>query len=179
MFFGSWLATFVGSEVPSLVLATVLVFYSFLGLMRVPITVSKDHGRVLSIGMGTCNGILTGVTGSSAVPGVFYLQSICQSRDMLIQAMGILFSLSAIALTATLYWRGFITLEIGFLSVLSLCPAFVGMALGTAVRKRMPSSVFLHVFYFAIFALGCYIFYKNLNVFFNEDFLCLRFELLC
>jgi hypothetical protein len=132
--------------------------------MRVPITISKDHGRVVSIGMGICNGILTGVTGSSAVPGVFYLQSIFQSRDMLIQAMGILFSLSSIALAATLYWRGFLTLEIGLLSVLSLFPAFVGMALGSAVRKKIPSSVFLHLFYFALFSLGSYILYSNLNV---------------
>ncbi|WP_283164887.1 sulfite exporter TauE/SafE family protein [Marinobacter sp. M3C] len=164
VFLGSWMSTFVDSEVPSLILATVLLFYSFLGLMRVPITISKDHGRVVSIGMGICNGILTGVTGSSAVPGVFYLQSIFQSRDMLIQAMGILFSLSSIALAATLYWRGFLTLEIGLLSVLSLFPAFVGMALGSAVRKKIPSSVFLHLFYFALFSLGSYILYSNLNV---------------
>ena len=47
---------------------------------------------------GSVNGILTGMTGSFVVPGVFYLQSIGLHRDALIQSMGILFTTSTLAL---------------------------------------------------------------------------------
>ena len=52
--------------------------------------------------MGGVNGILTGLTGTFVVPGVPYLQALGLDRMALVQAMGILFTVSTIALAVSL-----------------------------------------------------------------------------
>ncbi len=52
--------------------------------------------------MGAANGIFTGMTGALSMPGVLYLQALGLSRDMLVQAMGILFLLSNVGLAIAL-----------------------------------------------------------------------------
>ena len=51
---------------------------------------------------GAINGVLTGLTGSLFLPGVMYLHAIGLSRDQLVQAMGLLFALSTLALGISL-----------------------------------------------------------------------------
>ncbi|MBZ0331370.1 sulfite exporter TauE/SafE family protein [Halomonas sp. ANAO-440] len=157
VFLGSWVSTSIGGDIPSIILGAVLVAYAVSGLFKLRINLREAHEPIAGITAGTCNGILTGITGSSAVPGVFYLQSIGLNRDQLIQSMGILFSLSAITLAMTLYWRGYLNFNLGILSILSLIPAFFGMAVGSAIRKRMPAAAFLPVFFISLLLLGVYI----------------------
>ena len=52
--------------------------------------------------IGGINGVLTGMTGSFVVPGVLYLQALALPRDAFIQAMGILFTISTVALAVSL-----------------------------------------------------------------------------
>src|SRR5690606_24770348 len=79
---------------------------------------------------GAANGVLTGMTGSFVVPGVIYLQAIGLSRDMLVQAMGILFTLSTLALAAALGGNDLLGRDLGIMSVVALAPALAGMAIG-------------------------------------------------
>jgi len=79
------------------------------------------------------------------------------SRDMLIQAMGMLFTASTLALAAALQGSAFLTLELGALSAAALLPALAGMALGQRLRKRLPEQLFRRVFFAALLILGAYI----------------------
>ena len=84
---------------------------------------------------GLVNGVLTGMTGSFVVPGVMYLQALGLSRDALIQAMGMLFTVSTLALGFALQANDLLRMEHGALSTMALAPAVAGMVIGQRIRK--------------------------------------------
>ena len=99
--------------------------------------------------IGVVNGTLTGMTGSS-VPGVMYLQALGLPRAALVQAMGILFTLSTAALAHSLQGQRLINVEVAGLSALALVPAMAGMGFGQAVRRYLSEAHFRRVFFAAL-----------------------------
>jgi uncharacterized membrane protein YfcA len=97
------------------------------------------------------------MTGSSVVPGVMYLQAIGLPRDVLIQAMGMLFAASALALAAALQQANFLTVEHGILSSAALLPAIAGMIGGRWIRKGISERQFRTLFFLSLLLLGAYI----------------------
>jgi uncharacterized membrane protein YfcA len=97
------------------------------------------------------------MTGSFVVPGVLYLQAIGLPRDMLIQAMGMLFTASTAALAVALGGRNLLTLELGAISTAAVLPAIAGMILGQRLRRRLSETSFRRVFFLSLLALGAYI----------------------
>jgi len=97
------------------------------------------------------------MTGSSVVPGVMFLQAIGLSRDMLIQAMGILFATSTLALAVALQKANILTITNGILSFGAVLPAILGMILGQRVRSTLSERRFRKVFFVALLVLGAYI----------------------
>ena len=134
-----------------------LVLYSLMNLVGFGFSVPGQHEVWVGAAMGAANGILTGMTGSFVVPGVMFLQAIGQSRDALIQAMGILFTISTIALAIALGTNGLLSTRLGLLSTVGIVPAFAGMIFGQRIRKRLPEAMFRKVFFVALLALGVYI----------------------
>ena len=106
---------------------------------------------------GAVNGLLTGMTGSFVVPGVMYLQSIGLARDALIQAMGMLFTVSTIGLAFVLQRHAFLTIELGVVSAIALAPAIIGMIVGQWIRRYLSEAAFRPVFFVALLILGSYI----------------------
>ncbi|UTV30663.1 sulfite exporter TauE/SafE family protein [Photobacterium atrarenae] len=160
---GLTLALMVDRHLMALVLGGLLTIYALTGLLKFQLSVQPQWEPGYGVAMGTLNGVFTGLTGSSAVPGVFYLQSIGLSRDQLIQAMGILFTLSSVGLSLGLIWQGLLTVSAGGLSVAALVPAFAGMAIGGMIRKRISVVLFQRIFFCALLLLGTYIIFMNLG----------------
>lgn len=106
---------------------------------------------------GCINGILTGMTGSFVVPGVLFLQAIDLSRDKLIQAMGMLFTASTLALAFALQHNNLLTLEKGTLSLIGLLPAIAGMVAGQRIRKKISEQYFKKIFFSSLLLLGIYV----------------------
>ena len=138
-------------------LGILLAAYAVQGLAGVGISVPAPWQVWAGPAFGTINGILTGMTGSFVVPGVLYLQAIGLGRDALVQAMGMLFTVSTLALALSLRNHGLLDGELGLTSTAALLPAFLGMALGQQVRRRLSETRFLRVFFLAVLALGIYI----------------------
>lgn len=111
----------------------------------------------ISPGLGLVNGVMTGLTGSFTVPGVAYLQALGLARDQLIQAMGILFTVSTVALALALADNRLLSAELGGISAAALVPAFLGLWCGRALRGRIPEPRFRQVFLVALLLLGLYI----------------------
>jgi uncharacterized membrane protein YfcA len=111
--------------------------------------------------IGAVNGVLTGMTGSFVFPGVLYLQAIGLPRDAFIQAMGMLFTVSTVALA--LGGQNLLTIELGAISAAAVVPAVVGMVLGQRLRKRMSEALFRRVFFLALLGLGLYIVARTLG----------------
>ncbi|MBT6274481.1 MAG: sulfite exporter TauE/SafE family protein [Chromatiales bacterium] len=149
--------TAVSTHLLSALLGVLLILYATLNLAGVRIQVTAMHERWVGPVFGTINGILTGLTGSFVVPGVMFLQAIGLSRDMLVQAMGILFAVSTVALAGALHSHDLLTLTQSGISLAAVVPAIVGMLIGQWIRKRLSEATFRKVFFVAILLLGLYI----------------------
>ena len=76
------------------------------------------------------------------IPAVPYLQALNLGKDGLIQAMGISFSVSTLALAAGLWLNGSYGADAAGASLLMLLPALLGMGLGQWLRGRLSPRVF-------------------------------------
>lgn len=160
---GTTALTRVDLSLLSALLGILLLIYSTISLGGFRFTVASRHELWVGSLAGMVNGILTGMTGSFVVPGVMFLQAIGLSRDMLVQAMGLLFTVSTLSLAFALQQNNFLTMNHGTLSLIALLPATVGMVVGQRIRKRLSEQLFRKVFFMALLILGIYIIVNALD----------------
>ena len=154
---GAQALTRVDLSLLTALLGVLLVTYSMVTLRGIQLTIPARHETWVGTLVGAANGVLTGMTGSSVVPGVMFLQAIGLPRDMLIQAMGMLFTASTLALAVALQKASILTIENGILSFGAVLPAILGMILGQRVRSTLSERRFRKVFFVALLVLGAYI----------------------
>ena len=138
-------------------LGAVLCVYSLVSLAALQIPSPGTHERWLSPVIGLINGFLTGLTGSFVVPGTLYLQALGLSRDTLIQAMGVLYTVSTLALGVALAENRLLPPALGAVSAVAVLPALIGMVVGQRIRRSLSEALFRKVFFGALLALGLYI----------------------
>lgn len=151
---GAAVLTRVDISLMSALLGALVVTYAAINLAGIKLPVKSSHEAIAGPLLGAVNGILTGMTGSFVVPGVMYLQAIGLSRDMLIQAMGMLFTVSTIALAIALQQNQILTGQLGTLSLLAVAPAAVGMWAGQRLRLHLSENQFKLVFFVSLLVLG-------------------------
>lgn len=144
-------------------LGLLLIAYAGSALIGVRLVVTPAQERWAGPITGAVNGVLTGMTGSAVVPGVLFLQAIGLPRDVLVQAMGMLFTIATLALAIALGCTGLLTIELGALSTAAVAPALVGMVLGRHLRQRLSEARFRKVFFVSLLALGGYIVVRSLS----------------
>ena len=155
--FGVSLLALADARVFSALLGASLCVYSALNLSRLRVPAPGRWEPFLSPLVGGLNGVLTGMTGSCAVPGVPYLQALGLQRDVLVQAMGVLFTVSTVALAVSLRGQRLLSSELALLSIAAVVPALVGMGVGRQLRRRLSEAAFRTVLFAALLALGGYI----------------------
>lgn len=141
----------------SALLGLLLVVYAAVSLAGLRFTVGPRQEPWAGPLVGAVNGVLSGMTGAYVVPGALYLQALGLQRDQLVQAMGMLFLTSTVALAAALGGNGFLNGELGGVSAAAVVPALAGMALGQRIRQRLSEALFRKVFFAALLLLGGYI----------------------
>lgn len=154
---GATALTRVDLALLSALLGVLLVVYAVFNLTGFRLAITPRQEAWAGPLVGTANGVLTGMTGSFVVPGVLFLQAIGLPRDMLIQAMGMLFTVSTVALAVALRGNGLLTAELGVVSFAALLPAIAGMVLGRKIRRLLSEQAFRRVFFVALLILGVYI----------------------
>jgi len=154
---GATALTRIDLSLLSALLGALLVVYSAVNLAGLRFRISMRQEAWIGPLIGSANGILTGMTGSFVVPGILYLQAIGLSRDMLIQAMGMLFTASTLALAFALQGNDLLTIELGKWSTVALLPATIGMVLGQRIRQRLSEQLFRRIFFISLLVLGAYI----------------------
>lgn len=157
VWFGGLALSRVDLSLLSALLGALITAYAVISLAGIRLSISPVHERWAGPVFGTINGVLTGMTGSFVVPGVMFLQAIGLSRDMLIQAMGMLFTVSTAALGVALGGNDLLTREMGLLSALGVVPALIGMVIGQRIRTMLSEEKFRRVFFVALLILGLYI----------------------
>lgn len=135
-------------------LGLALVAYAAFSLFARQIRVPARAEPVLSPLVGVVTGAVTGGTGVFVIPAVPYLQALGLPRDDLVQALGLSFTVSTVALAVGLGAQGAISSGGLGLSLLALVPALAGMWAGQRLRDRISPATFRRVFLAALLALG-------------------------
>lgn len=158
MFVGGWLGngilTGANARPAAIGLGIVLVAYALIGLSKVKFSVPRASEIWLSPIVGVLTGIVMAATGVFVIPALPYLQAIGLEKDELVQALGLHFSVSTIALALVLWDGGVFDLSLGTLSLFAIVPAVAGMYAGQRVRARISADVFRVCLYLGLLALG-------------------------
>lgn len=158
---GTWLATFwLGGGEPSWAghaLGAALLIYAAVGLSAVRLSVPARAQGWAGPVVGATTGAITSVTGVFVIPAVPYLQALGLDRNELVQAMGLAFTASTIALAGDLIHGGQLGGREAWASLLALVPAMAGMMAGQWLRHRVSPVVFRRCFFLGIGALGLHL----------------------
>ncbi len=138
-------------------LGLALAVYAVVGLAGLRLAVAARHDAWLGPLVGITTGLVTGATGVFVIPAVPYLQAIGLEKDDLVQALGLSFTVSTIALALGLLSVGAWHAGSAGLSLLALVPALLGMQLGQMLRQRISPAAFRRVFFAGLLLLGLYL----------------------
>jgi uncharacterized protein len=159
---GGGLLTADGGARASIGLGAVLALYGLLGLISVEFSVPARLEPWLSPLIGAVTGVVTAATGVYMIPSAPYLQAIGLKKDALVQALGLSFTVSTLALAASLVRDGALQISVAGASLLALAPALLGMVLGQWVRARVRSETFRTCFFVGSLLLGAHLMLRSL-----------------
>jgi hypothetical protein len=142
-------------------LGTFLLIYALVSLMTPQVPPPGRREAWLAPLVGALNGTITGLTGTYVLPAGLYLQALGLGRDGLVQAMGIVFTLSTVVLGAALWGRSLISGDALILSGAATAPALLGLVAGQQVRKRVPEAMFRRTFFAALVMLAVYLIWRS------------------
>ena len=154
---GAALLARVNISLLSGLLGVILLLYSAFGLRTRQLPKPGNSEKWLAPLVGAINGLFTGMTGSSVIPGVLYLQSLDLGRQRLVQTMGLLFLTSSTTLAFALQKNQLLTPELLKLSAVAFIPAYIGMFIGIRIHNRISDLLFKRFFFIFMFLLGLYI----------------------
>ncbi|MGF6772194.1 putative membrane protein YfcA [Paraburkholderia sp. GAS199] len=135
-------------------LGAALALYALAGLLKWRVAVAPRHERWLSPLIGAVTGAISGGTGVFVMPAVPYLQGLALSKEDLVQALGLSFTVSTIALAIGLSREQAVDLSDLRESVFAVAPALIGMWIGQRVRDRISAATFRRWFFVCLLGLG-------------------------
>ena len=166
LFAGAWLGagilTSSNAQPAALGLAIVLVLYSVMGLAKIKFTVPRRSEIWLGPLVGLATGYVMAATGVFVVPALPYLQAIGLEKEELVQALGLHFTLSTVALSLVLWGGGAFDASLGLLSLFAIVPAVVGMYFGQRIRRRISVETFRLCFFTGILLIGLQLAWRNI-----------------
>jgi uncharacterized membrane protein YfcA len=163
---GTWaglgLMTGATARFGTALLGLALALYALTGMFEWRFSVAKKWEPILSPLAGAITGLITAATGVFVIPAVPYLQAIGMEKEELVQALGLSFTVSTLALAVNVGIEGGIHVSAAGDTVVALGLACVGMWIGQAIRLRLSPEVFRKWFFVALLLLGFYLFARSL-----------------
>jgi uncharacterized membrane protein YfcA len=143
-------------------LGTVLLAYGAWGLWRPQLPALHGHRRAIGALAGVATGCVTAATGVFVLPLVPYLQMLRLERAALVQALGLSFTVSTVALGIGLWANDAVPLHQVGMSAFAILPALAGMWLGGWLRGRIAAETFRRWFFAGLALLGAHISWQGL-----------------
>lgn len=143
-------------------LGLALAIYAALGLVKVEFSVSNHAETWLGLLMGAATGAITVATGIFVMPGTPYIQSMEFDRDRLVQALGLSFTVSTIALAAALAYTRHVQTSLASPSIVALVATLIGMGLGQLTRGKIKAETFRLCFFVGLMFLGLHLALRGL-----------------
>ena len=164
---GTWLGaralSINDADAATMGLGIALILYALTGLSSVGFHVSARAERWLAPLVGAITGAITAWTGVFVIPAVPYLQAIGLEKEDLVQALGLSFTVSTLALAGSLAWSGAFAISIAAGSLFAVAPALIGMGIGQALRRRARPAVFRQWFFIGLLLLGAYLAWRGMR----------------
>lgn len=138
-------------------LGVILIAYGAWGLWRPALPDCSVRGKWLSALAGAATGVVTASTAVFVLPWVPYLQSLQMSKDEMVQALGLSFTVATLALAVRVQASGPLPWQSasGAIAIgLALAGAFVGMTIGGALRGRLAGASFQRALFLVFITLG-------------------------
>ncbi len=145
---GAWAAHALGAA---------LLVYALYGLCHPGLHLAPRHERWLGPLCGLVTGIITAATGVFVIPAVPYLQALGLHCEQMVQALGLSFTVSTLALAVGLAGQGALGGEALGASLVVLIPALLGMWLGQCLRQRISAVLFKRCFFIGLALLGAHL----------------------
>jgi len=144
-------------------LGAALLVYALLGLATVRLLVPPHWQRWGHPLVGLATGAVTAATGVFVFPAVPYLQGLGLRKDELVQALGLNFTVSTVALAWRLAADGALTPgALDATAWLPLLAALLGMGLGQGLRRRLSEVLFRRLFFTGLLLLALHLLWKGL-----------------
>jgi uncharacterized protein len=143
-------------------LGAALALYALTGLLPLRLELPARAEPWLGPIVGALTGAVTAMTGVFVIPAVPYLQALRLGPDDLVQALGLSFTVSTLALAAALAGDGQFHWPNAAASLLALVAALAGMLLGQAVRARLRPATFRLWFFVGLGLLGLHLMLRGL-----------------
>jgi uncharacterized membrane protein YfcA len=164
---GTWagLGTMTGTSARSgtALLGTALIIYAIAGLASWHASVPKSFEPIASPLVGAITGLITAATGVFVIPAVPYLQAIGLDKEELVQALGLSFSVSTVALAINVGVEGGLHVSMAAETIVALGLACAGMWFGQFIRHRLSQAAFRTWFFASLFLLGLYLIARSLT----------------
>jgi uncharacterized membrane protein YfcA len=155
---GIFVVALMGSKVPLPILqisvGISMSIFALNGLFVNSPQLPQKYDTPAQIVGGIGSGILGGLTAIWGPPLAIYLMSLKLQRDQFIQALGVMFSIQSLFLTAGFIVSGELTMHIARIGAALLIPTFIGMYIGEKIRRRMNIEQFTRAFLCLFLILG-------------------------
>lgn len=145
---GSWAAHALGAA---------LLLYALVGLWLPPLSLRPGQEVWLGPLCGALTGLITAATGVFVIPAVPYLGALDLDRDERVQALGLSFTVSTLALAIGLAGQDALGSQALGASLLVLAPALLGMYVGQWLRQRISAQLFKRCFFIGLALLGAHL----------------------
>ncbi|HWB47053.1 MAG TPA: sulfite exporter TauE/SafE family protein [Hyphomicrobiaceae bacterium] len=139
------------------ILGVALLAYAIMGLLAPVYAIQHRHERWLGPLAGAVTGLITAATGVFVIPAVPYLQAIGLEKEELVQALGLSFTVSTLALAVNLAAEGALSFSVAGASLGALACAGLGMWAGQALRQRLHPATFRRWFFMGLLALALHL----------------------
>jgi uncharacterized membrane protein YfcA len=143
-------------------LGVALVLYAAPGLVNIRLAVPPRAEPWLGPAIGVATGAVTAATGVFVIPAVPYVQALDLDKDDLVQALGLCFTVSTLALAASLAGQGAFDLAVAGTSLIALVPACLGMLAGQWLRGHIKPGPFRLCFFAGLLLLGLHLALRGL-----------------
>lgn len=158
---GTWaglgLMTGAAARFGTALLGVALALYAVGGLAAFQFAVPRTLEPILSPVIGLITGVITAATGVFVIPAVPYLQAIGLEKEELVQALGLSFTVSTVALSLNVAIEGGLQFQMAADTLVALALAGIGMGIGQSIRVRLSPAVFRRWFFVGLLLLGLYL----------------------
>lgn len=158
---GTWaglgLMSGAGARFGAAFLGAALAAYAASGLASLKLSTPRHLEWILGPLVGTVTGLITAATGVFVIPAVPYLHAIGLEKEELVQALGLSFTVSTVALAVNVVADGGARLAMAGTSIAALIVACAGMWVGQTIRLHMSAPTFRRWFFVGLLLLGLYL----------------------